>query len=137
MRFHVIGLRHTEITQEYNQCAYTAKVRKFATMMTRRGHEVFLYSSGRSDAEVTEHIEIFTRDQQAEQFETYPWWNNREWFGLDWDDTLPYWQKFNGRVIGELYQRIQPQDFVCLITGIPQRIIADSFPNHITAEYGV
>jgi len=133
----VIGLPHTEILKEYGQCAYTQKVLRFSTMMTRRGHEVILYSSGRSEAECTEHVEIFNKFQQVKQFKEYDWWKNKEWFGLDWNDQLPYWKKFNGQVIGEIAQRIEPQDFICLITGYPQRIIADTFPQHMSVEYGI
>lgn len=137
MRFHVVALPHTELISEYNQCAYTQKVRKFATMMHRRGHEVFLYSSGRNEAECTEHIEIFNKFQQEKQLKEYDWWKKKEWFGPDWDDQLSYWKKFNGKVIGEIAQRIEPKDFICLITGWPQRLIAKTFSENSTVEYGI
>jgi glycosyltransferase involved in cell wall biosynthesis len=137
VRLHVIGLPHTETTSDYNQCAYTAKVRKFATMMTRRGYEVFLYSSGRNEAECTEHIPVLSLDAQQRQFRKYPWWVNKEWFGLDWNSELPYWRSFNHRVIAEISERIEPQDFICFITGSPQASIIESFPSNMSVEYGI
>jgi glycosyltransferase involved in cell wall biosynthesis len=137
LRLHVIGLPHTETTQDYNQCAYTAKIRKFCTMMTRRGHEVFLYSAGSNEAEVTEHIQVLDREEQQFLFRDCEWFGKQEWFGVDWDDNLPYWKRFNSMVCHELYPRVQPQDFICLMTGYPQRSIADCFPKITTVEIGV
>lgn len=137
MRYHVVGLPHTELTQDYNQCAYTAKVRKFATMMHRRGHEVYLYSAGDNEAECTEHVQVIDKEEQADLFKDYDWWAKKEWFGVDWDDKLKYWKRFNAMVCHELHARLQPQDFICLITGYPQKTIADCFPKQMTVEYGV
>lgn len=137
MRLHVVGLPHTETLAEYNQCAYTAKVRKFASMMTKRGHEVYLYSSGRNEALCTRHITVLSPYDFQQEFKDYDWWHRSEWFGVSWDDQLPYWRNFNERAIAQIREHIEPQDFICLITGYPQRSIADAFPNHMTVEYGV
>src|ERR1017187_1803522 len=39
-RLHIISLVHTETTREYDWCAFTAKARKFVTMMTSIGYDV-------------------------------------------------------------------------------------------------
>ena len=137
MRLHCVGLPHTELTQDYNQCAYTAKVRKFATMMHRAGHDVFLYSAGGNEAECTEHVQVLAKDEQEFLFKDYEWFGKKEWFGVDWDDQLPYWKRFNAMVCHELHARLQPQDFICVITGYPQRTIMDCFPKHMSVEYGI
>jgi glycosyltransferase involved in cell wall biosynthesis len=137
MRLHVIGLPHTETLSDYNQCAYTAKVRKFATMMHRRGHEVFLYSAGDNEAECTEHIPVLSRAEQIDLFKQEDWWIKGEWFGVDWDESLPYWRRFNANVCHELHARIEERDIICLITGYPQRSIIDCFPKHMSVEYGI
>jgi glycosyltransferase involved in cell wall biosynthesis len=137
MRFHVVGLPHTEVMQEYNQCAYTAKIRKFVDMMVDRGHEVILYSSGQHETRATEWVRIFNRKEFRNQFRGHAWWEAKEWFGLDWNPAQPYWMQFNGRVISELQKRLGPQDFICLISGTPYQSIVDSFPQHISVEYGI
>jgi tRNA(Leu) C34 or U34 (ribose-2'-O)-methylase TrmL len=44
LRFHVLALPHTQVTEEYYSCAYTAKTHGFVRMMTSIGHEVYLYA---------------------------------------------------------------------------------------------
>jgi glycosyltransferase involved in cell wall biosynthesis len=138
MRLHVISLPHTEVMQAYNQCAYTAKVRKFSTMMTDLGHEVMLYSSGRNEARCTEHVRVFSRATQAKQFQDEAWWHQKNWPAVNWDANVPYWSKFNHKVNELLLQRILPGDFVCLITGYPHMELVAKLPDFVSVvEFGI
>jgi glycosyltransferase involved in cell wall biosynthesis len=93
-------------------------------MMTRRGHEVILYSGEFNEAECSEHVELISEEERA------------QWFGyrfdtvltpLKWDAGEPYWQLFNERAVAELKPRIdREKDLLCLITGWPTKPVTDA-----------
>lgn len=134
MRLHVVSLPHTQTTRSYDWCAYTAKVRRFASMMHDLGHEVYLYAGPENEARCTEHVPIVNEND----------WLN--WFpGYDpatdvWDGFIvgaPWWNAMNERAIREISERIAPGDTICLIAGRAQQEIADAFPMNRTVEFGV
>lgn len=118
MRFHCPNLPHTQLTKDYSRCAYTEKVRKFAAMMSARGHEVITYSNS------------------IEQQQKYGFNGPDDYLKIDFNSKQP-WEGFNNMVIAEIKKTIQPDDFICLITGTPAKPIADAFPDNIVVEYGV
>lgn len=135
MRFHVVSLPHTQtVLPEFVHCAYTAKVVRFATMMHRRGHEVFLYSSDENTAECTEHVSVIGREFQDQFFLDD---HRKTFFPIEWDSGLPYWQQMNMNAANEIRRRVQPGDFLCLIGGVCQKPIADLLPEMTVVEYGV
>ena len=60
LRLHVVALPHTQVTEEYFSCAYTAKIHGFVRMMRSLGHEVFLYAGEDTTCEPTELITCIT-----------------------------------------------------------------------------
>jgi len=125
MRFHVLSLPHTKTTTAYSWCAYTEKVRKFATMLTRLGHDVYLYAADENEAECTELVDC------AEPYTPDP---------LDVPDftaTNPLFKRFNRRAIKAIACRILPKDFICLIGGNTQQPIARAFQENMSVEFGV
>lgn len=136
-RLHIVSLPHTQTTHEFDHCAFTAKTRKFATMMDRRGHEVYLYGSEAHDGSCQELVECISRAEQDELLGGYDWYQRGEIYGVDWNPDLPYWRLFNARVEGEIACRIEPRDVICLTTGEPCRRIAEAFSNHLVVEHGV
>ena len=123
MRLHVVSLPHTQTTTSYSWCAYTEKARKFASMMTRRGHTVYLYASRDNNAVCHEHIQVTPTPPHTGVTEP-------EW-------TPGYFEHMNHRAIHAIRQRIEPHDLICLIAGTCQQPIAQAFPNHQTVEYGI
>lgn len=112
MRLHLVGLPHTEVTEEYSWCAYTQKVRRMRDMMTSLGHEVTLYTA------INPGPNTWGRD--IPEF-------NEATFG-----------EMNANVINGLTDSyIQPGDLILLSAGRAQKPIADAFPDVQAVEFGV
>lgn len=134
MRLHLPCLPHTETTDSYVWCAYTAKIKKFATMMTRRGYEVILYGGTSNEAECFEHVEVVTEEERDLWFGHYDW--NQDVFD-GFQIEAPWWKVMNARVIQEIRHRQQPDDLLGIIAGWCQKEIADAFPEMLPIEWGI
>lgn len=133
MRFQVISLPHTQTTDDYSACAYTQKVRKFATMMTDRGHDVFLYAGQYDQSQAHEHFVCLNeKDQKRHGFN-----GPKDYLKIDFNGKLPIWEEFNDSVIAYMRSIIQPEDIICSITGEPMRRVKEAFPNNLFVEFGV
>lgn len=93
MRFHLVSLPHTHTIDAYSACAFTEKVRKFAIMMTRLGHEVFLYAGAQNDALCTEHIPCISEDDRRKAV------GDKHYCLASFDSSLPHWRTFNGNAL--------------------------------------
>lgn len=134
MRLHLPALPHTSTTEWWTCCAYTQKVRRFATMMTEAGHEVFLYGGPENQAKCTEWLPLVSAQEQA------MWWPDWDpetdvWNGFDVE--APWWKTFNQRAVEEITPRLQDRDLIGLIAGRCQAPIAAAFPQHVAMEWGV
>lgn len=103
-------------------------------MMSGR-HEVILYAGEENEAQVHEHVPCITNALQRRYFENLI--ESGMIFALDWNPDLPGWRVFNHNVVTELRKRIEPRDFLCLITGSSQKRIAIEFPAHQIVEFGI
>jgi glycosyltransferase involved in cell wall biosynthesis len=130
MRFHIVALPHTQVTKEFAGCAFTEKVRRFCIMMHDLGHEVFLYAGDEVEAPVTELITCVSKKQQEAALHGVAHYTQFPFNGWLWD-------KFNAKAIAEIADRIEKEDFICLIGGSAQKPIADAFPAHLAVEFGV
>jgi glycosyltransferase involved in cell wall biosynthesis len=134
--FHVLGFPHTATSKsEFLHCGYTQKVLNFCKMMHSLGHTVFHYGGEGSDPVCTEHITVVTKAQREEWFKSK--WEEGEFSDMQFDASKIYWRKMNARIVIEMGKRIQPRDFICMITGAPQNPIAEAFPDNLSVEYGV
>lgn len=114
MRFHVVGLPHTEPADPaYSWCAYTGKVRRFAEMMESRGHSVETYAG----AEYSKHI--------GEDIDGH------------WSPQDPWWKDMNARVHLALREKAETGDFLALIMGLDQKELADAHPYLTPVEFGI
>lgn len=131
MRFHVVGLPHTSVTEAFTACAFTHRVRKFCGMMTGLGHEVFLYAGPESEARVVEHIPCITEDERRAAV------GDRHFIHASFDWRLPHWRAFNARAVEAIRARAQPRDFLCVIGGLAHKAIADALPEMMAVEFSV
>ena len=93
-------------------------------MMTKRGHEVYLYAGDENEAECTELITLVKPENDPVNIPEF-------------SAASPEFLDFNLRCIEEIRPRIQPRDFICIIGGSAQQVIATAFPNHMSVEYGI
>jgi glycosyltransferase involved in cell wall biosynthesis len=133
MRFHVVSLPHTQTSDDFASCAYTQKVVRFCNMMKSQGHHVTLYAGAINEAECDELVSIITVPEQAKAMADL---KVNHYLDFPWTDN-PLWRKFNAAAIGAILERLEPRDFICLIGGTPQRIIANAFPEHMSVEFGI
>lgn len=129
MRFHVVSLPHTQVTEAYPSCAFTQKVRRFCQMMTGLGHEVLLYAGSETDVPCTELITCISPPYQRAMV------GDKHYTEADWSD--PNWEGFNVTVIDRMRSRLGERDFICLIGGRSHKPIADAFPRHLSVEFGI
>src|SRR5437762_13402576 len=95
MRLHLIGLPHTQVSSDFNGCAYTAKVLKFCRMMWSQ-HEIVLYAPEGPTMDEATLVPCLSNDERCAIF------------GKDDPNRLPTWPTdektalFNQRVIEAL-----------------------------------
>lgn len=133
---HIVGFPHTETTREFEFCAYTAKMRKLATMLTRAGMEVILYSGEANEAQCAEHVVIVTREEQRRWFPD--WDHSRQVFnGFNADDE--WWTVANTRAADEIRKRAKPGDILSIGMGISQQSVANALKDEdlLVVETGV
>lgn len=134
MRLHFLGLPHTSTTEAYAWCAFTNDVMNGATMMHKRGHEVFVYGGPANEASCTEHIPCMTELEQTATF-------GDDHSGLMRSDLFnegrPWWRTFNARTILALHERLEPGDVIMAIVGKAHQAVIDAFPDTLAVEWMV
>lgn len=141
MRLHVLGIPHTQTTNEFNGCAFTAKVHKFLEMMSGRGYEIFHYGHTNRDwsyPDVT-HVPVIT-DQDHSRAYGDAYVTEQSWratgftqFGI----TDSVYTTFTRNAVQAIKQRQQPTDILCVTFGYGHKSIADQLPEMITVETGI
>ena len=131
MRFHVISLPHTNTTETFASCAFTEKVRKFCIMMKGLGHTVYLYAGETNEAPCDEFITCISEAERVAGL------GNRHFTQASFDYSQPHWTTFNTNAVREIGLRKQQKDFICLIGGLANKVIADAHPELMTVEFGI
>ena len=122
MRFHIPGIPHTITNKSYISCAYTQKVYKLCSMLTRLGHEVYHYGCEGSDPTCTENINIVSENLRQQCYSTN---FHTEQFRYDTSDH--YHQTFYNNCITAIRKRQQPKDFLLCAWGWGHEPIARAF----------
>ena len=131
--FHVLGLPHTVSSKEFNACAYTQKVVKYAKMMTDRGHTVIHYGHEDSDLQCSEHVTVLTNDDFKISYGSHDW--RKTFFKFNTNDHA--YRKFYDNAIREISKRKRKHDFILPFWGSGVRPICDAHQDLICVEPGI
>lgn len=132
--FHVFSMPHTQTTIAYDNCAFTAKTRKFCTMMKSLGHTVYIYGSEEFECDYDEAITCITKEEQQDMVGVFgPEDILKAPFG--WNE--PHWVTFNNRAIEAMKKLAKPRDFICVMGGLAHKAITDAFPTMRACEFGI
>lgn len=137
-RIHIVSLPHTLLTRDYEWCAYTAKVRRFATMLADTSIEALVYGPDvHDDLPVLEYVDIVTEADRKEWFGQGEW--NRDEVFDRWDATDVVWTTTNHRAAVAIRERWQDGDLLGLIGGMCQAQIKSELTNFnpLTTEWGI
>lgn len=122
-RVHLVALPHTQVTREYDYCAYTAKLRRFTTMLAFSEHTPLLYGPEQCDvAPVTELYPVVDAEDRQLWFGMDQWDRNRVFNG--WDATGEHWRTMNQRAAALIANNWQAGDLLGLIAGQCQMQVA-------------
>lgn len=136
MRFHLLSLPNTQTTRAYSLDGFCMATIRFVRLLKSLGHTVILYASEENDAPCDELVQVITKEEQQTFLDglkgdptPYQYAYIEEW--------SPIWQLANGRMIKEVATRKQPRDFLCLIGGASQKVVADAHPDLMCVEYSI
>jgi glycosyltransferase involved in cell wall biosynthesis len=131
--YHILGLPHTVTSKEFNACAYTQKVWKFAKMATANGHNVIHYGHEDSDPICAEHVPVLTNDDFMRVYGTHDW--KSKFFTYNTQDDA--YQTFYKNAIREIGLRKKKNDFILPFWGSGVRPICDAHQDLIIVEPGI
>jgi hypothetical protein len=120
MRIHILGVPHTQTSEQFSTCAFTMKVLTLCKMMTRRGHHVIHYGVEGSDVECTEDVPIMAAAEWRKLY-GHP---GKNFYNLSTDGIYaPYHAKWAAECGKALRARVgSPMtEIVCLPWGGTQR----------------
>jgi glycosyltransferase involved in cell wall biosynthesis len=133
-RLHLVGIFHTQHTQEYSHCAFTGKALRFSKMLQMYGYKVIEYSNEGSSSTADEHVPILSC---AEFNELYKSRQSTDFFGNDATIGSAGHTAFEARLVDEMRKRIQPQDIICHPFGHAHQRLMEVFPNNQHVETGI
>lgn len=133
MRFHLLPPSHTVTSPEYNACAFTQKVLKFAKMMKARGHTIIHYGHEDSQVDCDEHVTVTTNDDLKQAYGSYDW--RKEFFKHNTGDYC--YKVTTERTIQEVAKRKQPYDFLLPFFGWGNWPVCEAHSDMIVVEPGI
>lgn len=131
MRFHLLALPNVQTTKEYSLDGFCGATIKFARILKGLGHTVYLYASEENEAPCDELITVITKQEQKTLLDKIPYQY------ATMEEGFPLWSMSNPRIIAQIAKRKQSKDFICMIGGISQKVIADAHPDLMTVEYSI
>lgn len=153
IRLHIFAIPHAITRDEFSNCAYVGKVKRFAPMMMSRGFEVYHYGIETSESGATKQIDLLTKDEwQTLRIASYkhlnPTLTDEEvqtrladptrFIGELANFSTPLYDEFNRRlrVALQANYRSTKTDIVCLPFGKSHNAAIDGL-NVIPVESGI
>jgi hypothetical protein len=123
VRIHLVALPHTQLTRDYDYCAYTAKIRRMAAMLLACGHTPIIYGPEEHDTPDANYVPIIDSSDRQKWFGA-PTWDRDRVFDL-WEPGADHWRQMGMRAAVAIATSWQPGDIVGLIAGASQQIVLD------------
>ena len=129
---HMIGLFHTICNHDYDHCAFTGKVMRFATMMKRQGYTIIEYSNGVSMSDADEQVQMMTADELFNLTKTVDT-TTSSIANMD----SPQYRIFDEKLTSALKTRVKTGDIVCHPFGPPHAHLVKEIPEARHVETGI
>lgn len=122
-RLHLLGLPHTQTTDEFSHCAFTGKIKRFSPMMRSIGYDVTHYGIAGGDSGATKQIDVLSvtewddlRNQVMQQKYGRPM-RSTDFYGDLVDTNNILYKTFNQRLQNTMLENVGPHDIICLPFG--------------------
>ena len=122
MRFHILGIPHTQTTKEHSTCAYTQKIYKLCKMLYDRGHVVYHYGAQGSNPECSKQLDVMSQEEWKEKYGDE--WKSEHSFDVN-DDYHKKWYEGCAR---ELQKQLKKKDFVLCMWGLGVKPVIEMIP---------
>jgi glycosyltransferase involved in cell wall biosynthesis len=149
MKLHILGLPHTQTTNEYSHCAYTGKIKRFSPMLRSVGYDVYHYGVAGADSGATKQIDVLSYDEWMNILKRMArtiWPDRSEEELLSKKDFFQDFVRpnselyvtFNKNVEYQLIQNYEQGDIICLPFGYAHEdALKKHFGNAIKVETGI
>ncbi len=132
LRFHLLALPNVQTTSAYSLDGFCMATIRMAKLLKELGHTVILYASEENEAPCNELVSIISKEEQR----TILAGGEYQYAALH-NSGAALWSLSNQRCIIEVGKRKKPQDFILIIGGTSQQVIADAHPDIISIEYSI
>ena len=136
MRLHLLGLPHTQTTNEFSHCAFTGKVKRFSPMLQSVGHDVIHYGveGAYSGAKYNVNVLMYDEWMHIRKKIFKEKYGDREGMQSDFicdlaDTGNELYQLFNQRLKVELEKNLDSDDIICLPFGYAHESAISEFSN--------
>lgn len=131
MRLHLLGLPNAPLTKDYYLDGFCQYTRRMAKLLSRQGHEVYLYGAGTTDAPCTEFIPCIDEADRRAMLAGGKYQN------AIYQADNPLWLLANPRIIAEIGKRKQAGDLILQIGGHSQQPVTAAHPELKDVEYSI
>lgn len=149
MKLHILGLPHTQTTNEYSHCAYTGKIKRFSPMMRAVGYDVIHYGVEGADSGATKQVDVLSYNEWMDILRRMArtiWPDRTEEELLSKKDFFQdfvrpdseLYRTFNKKLEYHLIQNYEEGDIICLPFGYAHEdALSKHFQNAIKVETGI
>jgi hypothetical protein len=132
MTIHLPSLPHTQVTSEFDWCAYTAKVRRLTHMLEAQGYETITYCG--EEFEGAGWYETIVTPAKLKRWFGGPWDTNKVFD--QWDHEAQCWVEMNKLALRKIRKNWEPGDVLGIIAGFCQASLAAQFDGPVL-EWGI
>ncbi len=131
MRVHLLACPNAQTTRAYELDGFAQMTIRFATLLKRMGHTVYLYASEENEAPCDLHLSCITKAEIATML------GNTPYQAAQFDVGSQMFLTFNARAASMLSQYKQPHDLLATIAGSASFPVSQQHPELLFLEYSI